>query len=144
MVTIVIVGILAAVAIPAYQRYMIKAKLADVIAYADVAKLAFTETFEETGECPTVAGAGLKQTSPIPHISRVSYAWDRNPCEKWFEVYLEIDGQSEPSLEHLDRDRVMIRGNISQTGQVTWQCGFSRYTPAIKRYLPISCQDELL
>ncbi len=144
MITLVVLGILVAVALPAYQRYLLKTKLADVIAYAGVAKLQLTEFYEETSQCPTVATSGLKEFSPIPHIAQVSTSWDRDPCRDWFEVYLEIDGSSEPALADLDRDRVMLRGNIGQDGQITWQCGFSRYTPEIRKYLPASCQDELL
>ncbi len=144
MIALVVLGILAAVALPSYQRYVLKAKLADVIAYAGVAKLQLTEFYEETAECPTVSNSGLKEFSPIPHIAQVSTAWDRDPCRDWFEVYLEIDGDSEPALKDLDGDRVMLRGNLGQDGQITWQCGFSRYTPEIRNYLPASCQEELL
>ena len=144
MVTIAIVAILAVVAFPNYQRYVLKAKLADVMAYADTAKLAFTEYYEETGMCPTVKHAGLKETSPIPHIANVSQAWDKNPCEKWVEFYLTIDGDSEPALNDLDGERVMMRGYLKGDGVIEWKCGFSRYTTDIKSYLPASCQEELL
>ena len=144
MIALAIVAVLVALAFPAYQRYMLKAKLSDVIEYTEVVKLAFTEFYEETGECPTPQKAGLKVNSPIPHIATVSHAWDRNPCQKWFEAYLEIDGDSEPALKDLDRDRVMLRGTIGNDGSVSWTCGFSRYTPEIKDYLPQSCQAGLI
>ena len=144
MVVVVIIGILAAIALPAYQRYVIKAKLADIIEYSSEVKLAMTEYYEETGQCPTPEKAGLVVNKPIPHIYKVSHAWDRNPCKEWFEVYLEIDGDSDPALEPYDQDRVMLRGTLKPNGVVTWQCGFSRYTPEIKEYLPSNCQHELL
>ncbi len=144
MIVVVIVGILAAVAIPAYQRYVVEAKLADVLEYAGVAKLAMTEYYESTGECPTAEKAGLTVDNPIPHILNVSSAWDRIPCRDWFEVYLEIDGDSDSLLKQIDGERVMMRAELEKGGVKKWTCGFSKYTPEIKEYLPSSCQHEMI
>jgi len=144
MVTIAIIAILAAIAIPSYQNYILKSKLADVVAYTDVVKTAFTEYYDATGECPTPEKAGIKTNKPIPHIDTVLYAWDRIPCRDWFEAYLTIDGSSESALKDLDRERVIIRGSIGQNKNIKWTCGFSKYTTDIKKYLPSSCQAEML
>jgi prepilin-type N-terminal cleavage/methylation domain-containing protein len=143
-IVVLIIALLAVVAVPTYKRYVIEAKLADVLEYADAAALAFTDYYQETGECPTVELAGLQSRSPIPHIATVSRSLDRNPCRDWMEIYLEIDGDSEPALKMLDRDRVMMRGYLGAEGEVKWTCGFSRYTPEVRQYLPSTCQEELL
>jgi len=144
MITIAIVAILAAVAIPSYQRYILKSKLADVIAYTDVVKTAFTEYYADTGECPSIEKAGLQKKKPIPHIATLAYAWDRVPCKNWFEAYLTIDGYSESALKDLHGERVIIRGSIDQNKNITWTCGFSKYTTDIKKYLPTTCQAEMI
>ena len=49
MIVVAIIGILAAVAIPAYQDYIIKAKLSKVVTSVDTIKLAYASYFQENG-----------------------------------------------------------------------------------------------
>jgi len=61
MIVVAIVGILAAVAIPAYQDYTIRAQVTELMALTDGAKIAVTESYQATGTLPTtntLAGYG--------------------------------------------------------------------------------------
>ncbi len=65
MIVVAIIGILAAVAIPAYQDYVVKAKLSKVQSTLDSVKLALAMYYQENGSFPqasltsaTVAAAG--------------------------------------------------------------------------------------
>ena len=63
MIVVAIIGILAAVALPAYQDYTKRAKMSEVIGYAAAAKTAVTETFQSTGTLPADnAAAGVDAT----------------------------------------------------------------------------------
>ena len=68
MIVVAIIGILAAVAIPAYQDYIVKAKLSKVQATLDPLKLAIGMFVQEQGSYPTSANQwaslGLKTTGP--------------------------------------------------------------------------------
>ncbi len=57
MIVVVIVGLLAAFAIPAYQDYIVKAKLTKVMSAMDPVKTALASYFEEQGGFP-IAQAG--------------------------------------------------------------------------------------
>jgi len=60
MIVVAIIGILAAVALPAYQNYTNRAKVTEALSIAAAAKLAVAETFTATGALPTTnAAAGL-------------------------------------------------------------------------------------
>lgn len=61
MIVVAIIGILAAVAIPAYQDYVVKAKLAKVTSTLDPIKTALSLYFQEYGQFPVVGTA----TNPI-------------------------------------------------------------------------------
>lgn len=52
MIVIAILGILIAIALPAYQDYSIRAKNAECVSIAASPKLAITETFQSTGAWP--------------------------------------------------------------------------------------------
>lgn len=52
MIVVAIIGILAAVAIPAYQDYVVKAKLSKVASAVDPIKLAIAMNIQETGVLP--------------------------------------------------------------------------------------------
>ena len=49
MIVIAIIGILAAIAIPAYQDYTIRSKVAEGLNLAGAAKLAVAETYDSEG-----------------------------------------------------------------------------------------------
>jgi type IV pilus assembly protein PilA len=69
MIVVAIIGILAAVAIPAYQDYIVKAKLSKVVSTLDPVKTALALYFQEQGGFPAAAGemiggAGYVQGQP--------------------------------------------------------------------------------
>ena len=60
MIVVAIIGILAAVALPAYQDYTVRAKMSEVVLAASGPKSAIAETFQSTGKMPAdQATAGL-------------------------------------------------------------------------------------
>ena len=77
MIVIAIIGILAAIAIPAYQDYTIRAKVSEGLNLAGAAKLAVSETYDSTGSMPTSqAQAGLPSAASITgnYVSTVALA----------------------------------------------------------------------
>jgi type IV pilus assembly protein PilA len=58
MIVVAIIGILAAIAIPQYQNYTIRAKVSEGLSLADAAKLAVSETYSSIGGVAIAAYAG--------------------------------------------------------------------------------------
>ena len=64
MIVVAIIGILAAVALPAYQDYTTRAKVSEVIVMAAPAKLAVAETASSLGGLALVTAASSGYTFP--------------------------------------------------------------------------------
>jgi type IV pilus assembly protein PilA len=65
MIVVAIIGILAAIAIPAYQDYTIRAQVSEGMTLAAAAKTAISESFSDKGEAPAtrvIAGMTLAAT----------------------------------------------------------------------------------
>lgn len=65
MIVVAIIGILAAVAIPAYQDYTVRAKISEVLAAGGAAKSAISEGFQTNG-MPGVESAAAAVTNAGP------------------------------------------------------------------------------
>jgi type IV pilus assembly protein PilA len=55
MIVVAIIGILAAVALPAYRDYTVRAKVTEVILAASASKTAIAEYVQTKGQLPTAA-----------------------------------------------------------------------------------------
>ena len=74
MIVVAIIGILAAVAIPAYQDYVLKAKFAEVESMASAYKTAVAVCIQETGDvsvCDSGAN-GVPATQATTHVASVA------------------------------------------------------------------------
>jgi type IV pilus assembly protein PilA len=75
MIVIAIIGILAAIAMPNYQNYMIRAKVTEGLQLASTAKTAVLETYQSVGVFPANnAEAGLPEAKFITgnHVGSVA------------------------------------------------------------------------
>jgi len=63
MIVVAIIGILAAIAIPAYQNYTIRAQVTEGLTLADGWKTAIAEYYANTGVWPTTANLAGQTTS---------------------------------------------------------------------------------
>ncbi len=72
MIVVAIIGILAAIAIPAYQDYTIRAQVSEGLALAGGAKVAMTEYYQDKGVFPATGDlAGLSLTTTGKYVSSV-------------------------------------------------------------------------
>src|SRR5690242_15700934 len=73
MIVVAIIGILAAIAIPAYQDYTVRSQVTEGLNLASDLKAAVAETFAQSGSWPTNNNAvGITATKSGKYVSDVS------------------------------------------------------------------------
>jgi len=116
MIVVAIVGILAAVAIPAYQDYTVRAQVSEGISLASAAKAAVVESYGSNGAWPadnTAAGLGTSTDIKGKYVSSVAVAAN---------VVTVTFGQNANSAITTDNTLIFTAG-LSKNGDVSWQCG---------------------
>ncbi len=139
MIVVAIIGILASVAIPAYQDYTLRAKMSEAIGFASAAKTSVSECLisasDET-DCNTNSKVGLDTNTNITstYVEKVTVgggASAGNPVT----VTVDIQGTGNITL---DGASIVLTGTKSNAG-VDWACTPS--TTSINKYLPQSCRS---
>jgi type IV pilus assembly protein PilA len=131
MIVIAIIGILAATALPAYQDYTIRAKMAEVIGVAASAKTSVSEYYVSVGEMAAdAAGAGVN-TSPgqSTYVSAIAYAQEATN-EASLTYTLENLGAGP------DGETVIFYGTGGADG-ISWTCNTGSVAA---KYLPANCR----
>jgi type IV pilus assembly protein PilA len=129
MIVIAILGILMAIAIPAYQDYTVRAKVSEGMNVSGAAKLAVAETYQTKGTWPADnPGAGLSPAGSITgnNVASVTVGTGK----------LTIAFKDEPKLN----SSVLILSPSFVGGSVTWNCKASAGTTVAQKYLPSSCR----
>jgi type IV pilus assembly protein PilA len=72
MIVVAIIGILAAVALPAYQDYTKRAKMSEVILAASACRTTVTEVYQTGSSTPAADGWGCESTgSPSKYVTSI-------------------------------------------------------------------------
>jgi len=136
MIVVAIIGILAAVALPAYQDYTTRAKVSEVILAADPAKVAVSEYYQANGAMPAtssmVAGTDFTSTAS-KYVNDVAYALSGTLGK--VTVTTTTTGDTNIASKTLT-----LTGTGGTGGVVTWACSAGATNPITAKYLPASCK----
>lgn len=136
MIVVAIIGILAAVAIPAYQDYIVKAKLSKVVNAVDSVKLAAANYFQENGGFPATADSwsslGLNSAGPTTTTEVARYSISANSGELTMTLGTGIKATGIDGLAY-----TLAPSTTSGQTVMTWTCkAGATITDAIaKKYL---------
>ena len=139
MIVVAIIAILAAIAVPAYQNYIIRSKVTEALSAADMARTAVSETYQSKGVVPqTNASAGL----PATQASVQSKYVDNLQIGANGVIDVTIRGTNSDA----DNTTVVFTPSDNKgtspipakySGPIDWKCS-STNTPT--KYLPASCR----
>lgn len=123
MIVVAIIGILAAVALPAYQDYTVRAKVSEVLLAASSAKTAVSEAAATHSQMPAVASVDV-QSQSSKYVTSVAYAQGSATAGTITAI---AKGDT-----NIDTKTITLVGAYA-SGQVVWTCGGtidSKYRPA--------------
>jgi type IV pilus assembly protein PilA len=130
MIVVAIIGILAAIAIPAYQDYTCRAKMAEAVNAASPAKTAVSEYFISQGSLPSNAN----WTTDIDSKYVQSVTWDSTNSE----IEVSIKGAA-IGCSLSDGDEALLLSPITSQAKVDWACNPG--ADVDNQYLPANCQS---
>lgn len=139
MIVVAIIGILAAVALPAYQDYTVRAKMSEVVGMLASAKTAASECILSEGDlasCDTEGEIGIDATdvaSASPYVSAFAVAGTSAQLRatiSWANIGVSSNA---PTATRLTMAPTITNGGV------TWDCGTDN-ADAFK-YLPSECRN---
>ncbi len=125
MIVVAIIGILAAVALPAYQDYTVRAKASELILAASGARTAISEKFQTNPGDTANAGTGVT----IPVVGKISAASVNNAGT------VSVSGSTAATSTGQAITITVTPTFDTTNGTITWSCVG---TPA--RYMPATCR----
>ena len=142
MIVVAIIGILAAIAIPAYQDYIIRSQVSEGSNLIDGTKSSIADFYNNYGAMPsTQASAGLATSASIngKYVSRVSYA--AGVVTAMFNSASPQSANSAINGSQLAYSAAPVAGG----GTINWNCKSGANTSGNKtniqnKYLPTTCR----
>tara|TARA_R110000823_G_scaffold91174_4_gene201144 strand:+ start:35271 stop:35756 length:486 start_codon:yes stop_codon:yes gene_type:complete len=145
MIVIAIVGILAAIALPAYQDYIVRSKMSEPMAALAEAKTTIAEYYASEGSYPADAGqAGITTNPNRPIIASMSY---ESVAGVGVIVTAGIQGGVVPGADAAN-DVGFSLSSVTRSGRsLVWICKQAvgpnaRAAAAVEaKYLPANCRN---
>ena len=149
MIVVAIVGVLAAVAIPAYRDYTVRARVTEVLMAASSCRTAVAETYQMStdaniaarlsGAC-TIGASRFVQAASAP-VDATGVITVRATTAIGGTVSSSADGIS---LEPRNAANQPLNGTTDGGQTVArWACGPSSQNGLPSQYLPASCRDTI-
>jgi type IV pilus assembly protein PilA len=159
MIVIAIIGILAAIAIPAYQNYLIRSQVTEGLSLADGYKTAVSEFYAQYGAFPSgISAGGLAPTAGTTTCGGSIAAPATSSAGKYSTVTVGACGQIQITYGLASNAKLIANPKLDITpggdinGDIIWVCGKSAVpasatnpAPAadtssvLAQYLPSAC-----
>ena len=133
MIVVAIVGILAAVAIPAYQDYTIRAKVTEGLAAAGAAKAGVADAFNARGVLPssnTAAGLSAKGEYATGFVNSLEVTGTGT-------IVLEFKQLGSTTEAASGKTIIFVPTANANTGALTWACTTGTL---VQKYRPSNCR----
>ena len=146
MIVIAIVGILAAIALPAYQDYIVRSKMSEPLAALAEAKTTIAEYVAANGGYPDSSSSfgvntGQRDSSIMIGLAiRPTVPVEGEPIHLSAGVFKSVWEGGPPGMAVA---MFQLSGSTNADGTMTWEClagGIDGYDAVEAKYLPANCR----
>ena len=142
MIVVAIIGVLAAAALPAYQDYSVRAKMAEVVLAMSTCRTSITEIYQSGITAPGANNWGCEAGVASKYVSGLATSADGKVSALVRNISGDVDGRI-VTLTPLSASNTpaLASGNLG-TGLFGWRCGDAADgTNVGLKYLPASCRS---
>jgi type IV pilus assembly protein PilA len=135
MIVVAIIGILAAIAIPAYQDYVIRTQVSEGASLADGSKTAIGEFYNQTNRLPTSnASSGLATSTSIvgKYVTSVDSGTNSGKISVNF---------AQPDTNSKISGSLLVYSAQTHAGSISWSCKSLAGSTVLNKYRPQVCRD---
>jgi len=125
MIVVTIIGMLAAIAVPAYSDYNTRAQVTEALTLASAARTAVRESHSNSGTWPadnSAAGIGVSTDIKGKYVDSVTVA--ANQITVTFRA-------AAPAASGIRGTTLLLTAGTSVNGDMAWQCGSSAMASGI-------------
>ena len=141
MIVVAIIGILAAIAIPAYQDYTIRSQVTEGLSLASAVKAGVAEYYANYGSWPAdLTTLGYTSVPSGKYVTSVAVSSG--------DIQILYGSQANSNIAAAELD---LRPGLSGNNDVIWNCGYhapvgsnlggSNGTSILAKYLPANCRS---
>jgi type IV pilus assembly protein PilA len=143
MVVAAIIGVLAAIALPAYQGYSVRAKVSEVILAMSTCRSSVTEIYQAGGTAPLAGGWGCESGDGSKYVASVTTSAHGRVTATIRNIAGDVDGK-QITLTPMSASEVPANtGSDLGNGLWGWRCGHSADGTDLNiKYLPGSCRSS--
>ncbi len=140
MIVVAIIGVLAAIALPAFQDYSIRAKMSEVILAMSGCRVSITEFYQSGSSSPGAGNWGCERVSGSQYVSEIATDDDGKVTATVRNINSSLNG-SVVTYVPLQDATTPASASGGVQGLFGWRCGgLADGTTVPAKYLPSSCR----
>ena len=142
MIVVAIIGILAALALPAYSDYTVRAKMSEVVLATSACRMTVTEVYQAGSDtAPTANNWGCESASATSKYVTKVETDDNGMVTVTAQGFNNTDIDAHTlSLTPLATGGGNMSNTMIGTSVFSWKCGPGATSPMPVKYLPGSCR----